>query len=219
MARRSPPDAQRAPPATKEEPMNRSAAIAVDYLDALGAVLRAVPPEPLAHTLDALLAARAAGRRVYVMGNGGSAAIASQFVCNLVKTAQVAGYEPLRAFALTDNTPSLTAWANDTAYDQVFARQIRALVEPDDVVIAISASGNSPNILAGLEAARAVGARTIGLLGFDGGRALELVEIAVHVPFDNYGLVEDTHMAIGHALTRAIRQALEREPVAASVAG
>ncbi|HLI27389.1 MAG TPA: SIS domain-containing protein [Chloroflexota bacterium] len=199
--------------------MNRSAAIAVDYLDALGAVLRAVPPEPLAHTLDALLAARAAGRRVYVMGNGGSAAIASQFVCNLVKTAQVAGYEPLRAFALTDNTPSLTAWANDTAYDQVFARQIRALVEPDDVVIAISASGNSPNILAGLEAARAVGARTIGLLGFDGGRALELVEIAVHVPFDNYGLVEDTHMAIGHALTRAIRQALEREPVAASVAG
>ncbi|MBX5489786.1 MAG: SIS domain-containing protein [Chloroflexi bacterium] len=199
--------------------MNGSAATAVDYLGELGAVLRSVPPEPLEAALDALLEARATGRRVYVMGNGGSAAIASQFVCNLVKTAQVAGYEPLRAFALTDNTPSLTAWANDTAYDQIFARQIHALVEPGDVVIAISSSGNSPNIVAGLQAAQAIGARTIGLLGFDGGRALSLVEIAIHVPFDNYGLVEDTHMAIGHALTRALRQALQREPARAPVAG
>jgi len=198
-----------------EASMNGTALTALDYLDALSDVVRSVSHEPLEQTLTLLLEARSAGRRVYVMGNGGSAAIASQFVCNLVKTAQVAGYQPFRAFALTDNTPSLTAWANDTAYDEIFAQQIAALVEPDDVVIAISASGNSPNILAGLKAAEACGAHTIGLLGFDGGRALEQVEVAIHVPYDNYGLVEDTHMAIGHALTRAIWQALRAERITA----
>jgi D-sedoheptulose 7-phosphate isomerase len=193
--------------------MIATASVALNYLDTLGQVVRSVPHQPLEEALGLLLAARADGRRVYVMGNGGSAAIASQFVCNLVKTARVAGYQPLRAFALTDNTPSLTAWANDTAYDQVFAEPIRALVEPDDVVIAISASGNSPNIVAGIDAANACGARTIGLVGFDGGRAMQLVDVAVHVPYDNYGLVEDTHMAIGHALTRAISQADGMETV------
>ncbi len=191
--------------------MTATASIALSYLDTLGEVVRSVPREPMERVLRMLLDARAAGRRVYVMGNGGSAAIASQFVCNLVKTAQVAGSQPLRAFALTDNTPSLTAWANDSAYDQIFAQQVRALAEPEDLVIAISASGNSSNVIAGIQAAHACGARTIGLLGFDGGRALGLVDVAIHVPYDNYGLVEDTHMAIGHALTRAIVQAVEME--------
>ena len=192
--------------------MTTTTSVALSYLDTLGDVVRSVPREPLESVLRMLLDARTDGRRVYVMGNGGSAAIASQFVCNLVKTAQVVGCPPLRAFALTDNTPSLTAWANDTAYDQIFAQQIRALAEPGDIVIAISASGNSPNVVAGIQVASACGARTIGLLGFDGGRALGLVDVAVHVPFKNYGLVEDTHMAIGHALTRALSQPVEAEP-------
>jgi D-sedoheptulose 7-phosphate isomerase len=177
---------------------------AVCYLDKLAEVVRAVPHEPLERAIGLLLEARACGRRVYVMGNGGSAAIASQLVCNLTKTAHVPGCQPLRAFALTDNIPMLTAWANDTEYAQIFSRQIRALVEPDDIVIAISCSGKSPNIVAGVEAALGRGAVTIGLLGFDGGRALQLVHVAIHVPFNDYGLVEDAHMAIGHALTRAI---------------
>jgi D-sedoheptulose 7-phosphate isomerase len=192
--------------------MSHATSTALEYLDALGDVVRSVPQEPLDRMLDLLLEARSLGQRVYVMGNGGSAAIASQFVCNLVKTAQVADHSPLRAFALTDNIPSLTAWANDTAYEQIFARQILALVEPGDVVIAISASGNSPNILAGVRAAIDRGARTIGLLGFDGGLALGLVDVALHIPYHHYGLVEDTHMAIGHALTRAISEALQSEP-------
>ncbi len=197
--------------------MIATTSVALSYLDTLGEVVRSVPREPLERVLSLLLDARAEGRRVYVMGNGGSAAIASQFVCNLVKTAQGAGGQPLRAFALTDNTPSLTAWANDTAYDQIFAQQIRALVEPGDVVIAISASGNSPNVVAGIQAARACGAQVIALLGFDGGRALALVDVAIHVPYDNYGLVEDTHMAIGHALTRALAPSDGRVPVAPSL--
>jgi D-sedoheptulose 7-phosphate isomerase len=189
--------------------MITTASIAHSYLDTLGDVVRSVPREPLERVLSLLLDARATGRRVYVLGNGGSAAIASQFVCNLVKTAQAGGCQSLRAFALTDNTPSLTAWANDTAYDQIFAQQIRVLAEPGDLVIAISASGNSPNVIAGIHAAHACGSRTVGLLGFDGGLALDLVDVAVHVPYDNYGLVEDTHMAIGHALTRALAQSIE----------
>jgi D-sedoheptulose 7-phosphate isomerase len=181
---------------------------ALTYLDDLAGVLRLVPSEPLAEAIDLLLAARAAGRRVFVIGNGGSAATASHFVCDLVKTAHVPGRRPLRVFALADNAPLLTAWANDDCYEHSFAEQIAALVEADDVVIAISASGNSPNIVAGLEAARALGARTIGLVGFDGGRARQLVDIAIHVPCHDYGLVEDTHAAVGHAITMAIRATL-----------
>jgi D-sedoheptulose 7-phosphate isomerase len=183
--------------------------VALDYLDDLQRALPLVPRQPLAEAIALLLETRATKRRVYVIGNGGSAATASHLVCDLVKTAHVDGYAPLRAFALVDGTPLLTAWANDRAYEQAFAEQLAALVEPLDVVIAISASGNSPNILAGLKAASALGAHTIGLLGFDGGAALDLVDIAIHIPCNSYGLVEDTHAAIGHAITAAIRQALE----------
>jgi D-sedoheptulose 7-phosphate isomerase len=181
---------------------------ATRYLNNLATVLGLVPREPLAVAIDLLLEARSTGRRVFVMGNGGSAATASHFVCDLIKTARVPGLRPLRVCALTDNTPLLTAWANDASYECVFAEQVTALAEPDDLIIAISASGNSPNILAALQAATAQGARTIGLVGFDGGRALGLVEVAIHVPCHDYGLVEDAHAAIGHALTVAIRSAL-----------
>jgi D-sedoheptulose 7-phosphate isomerase len=157
-------------------------------------------------TLDLLLRARASGNRVYVMGNGGSAAIASQFVCNFSKTAQLTGYRPLRSFALVDNTPSLTAWSNDVEYPEVFARQLRALLDADDLVIAISSSGQSPNILAGLRAAKELGAHTVALVGFDGGAAKAIADISIHVPQHSYGLVEDTHMAIGHALTLALQK-------------
>jgi D-sedoheptulose 7-phosphate isomerase len=185
--------------------------IAIDYFSELASVLALVPAAALARVVDLLLEARAAGRRVYVMGNGGSSATASHLACDLVKTAQVAELKPLRVFALTDNTPLLTAWANDSAYEQSFAEQVRALVEPGDVVIAISASGNSPNIVAGLMAASASGARTVAFLGFDGGASHKLVDVPVHIPCHNYGLVEDAHSAIGHAITAAMRHALQSQ--------
>ncbi len=182
---------------------------ATRYLEDLARVLTTVPGEALERAIELLLEARDRGRRVYVMGNGGSAATATHLASDLMKTAQVAGLEPLRVLALTDNTSLLTAWANDTAYERIYAEQVAALVDPGDVVIAISASGNSPNIVAGVMAAAAKGARTIGLLGFDGGESRALVDIAIHTPCHNYGLVEDSHSAIGHAMTAAIRSALE----------
>lgn len=184
---------------------------AVRYLERLARVLPLVPAEALSRAISLILHARTSGRRIYVMGNGGSATTASHFVCDLVKTARVQGLDPVRAFALTDNTPLMTAWANDAAYDRIFAEQVYALVESGDIVIAITASGNSPNVVEGLIAAAARGAWTIGMLGFDGGMCRGLVDVALHIPCDDYGLVEDTHSAITHAITAAVRQAIERE--------
>jgi D-sedoheptulose 7-phosphate isomerase len=187
------------------------ASVATDFFAELRRVLALVPQDAIERTVELLVETRASGRRVYVIGNGGSAATASHFVCDLVKTASVPGLDPLRAFALTDNTPLLTAWANDSAYECTFAQQISALVDAGDVVIGVSASGNSPNIVAGLAAAAARGARTVGLLGFDGGAARSQVDIAVHIPCNDYGLVEAVHVAISHAITAAIKEALRSQ--------
>ncbi|MFN0074379.1 MAG: SIS domain-containing protein [Chloroflexota bacterium] len=186
-----------------------SSSVASGYLDALGGAVNMVPRDALDQVLEVLLRARSLRRRVFVMGNGGSAATASHMVADLMKTAHVAGFDPIRAYSLTDNVPLFTAWSNDESYSVSFVGQIQAHVDPEDVVIAISASGNSPNIVEGLKEARMRGATTIGLLGFDGGRALSLVDIAVHIPCYHYGLVEDLHLAIGHALTAGIRVNLE----------
>ncbi|GAC1315221.1 MAG: hypothetical protein NVSMB2_06260 [Chloroflexota bacterium] len=184
---------------------------AMDYLADLAGVLALVPGEALGQAIALLLEARATGKRVYVMGNGGSSATASHFVCDLVKTARVKGFDPIKAFALTDNTPLLTAWANDSAFEDSFAEQVNALAEPDDVVIGISASGNSPNIIAGLLAASERGARTIALVGFDGGRAHHVSDVSIHIQSHHYGLVEDTHSALTHAMAAAVKDALETE--------
>ncbi len=182
-----------------------------EYFEQLAELLTLTPKEPLARSVALLLSTRERGARVYVMGNGGSAATATHFVCDLVKTAHVPGKRPLRAYALADNAALLTSVANESAYEQTFAEQISGIAESGDVVIAISASGNSPNIVAGLKAAAARGAHTIALVGFDGGAASRLADITVHVPSHDYGPVEDVHSAIGHALTAAVRYALLTE--------
>lgn len=185
--------------------------VAIEYLGKLAETLRRIPREPLAEVVAALLDARKSGRRVYVFGNGGSAATASHFVCDLAKTAKVTGYRPLRALSLVDNTPLVTALANDCSYDATFPSMVETFVEAGDVVVGISASGNSPNVVQGLIAARQRGARAIAFLGFDGGASLEAADLAVHVPCQHYGLAEDAHSAICHAVTAAIRAALEAE--------
>ncbi len=191
------------------QPETLEESVATDFFTDLARVLALVPRDAVERTVELLLETRASGHRVYIIGNGGSAATASHFVCDLVKAARVPGVDSLRAFALTDNIPLFTAWANDSAYDRAFAEQVSALVDPGDVVIGVSASGNSPNVVAGLDAAAARGARTVGILGFDGGSARSRVDVAVHVSCNDYGLVEATHLAICHAITAAIKKALE----------
>lgn len=178
------------------------------YLDNLSAVIAALPRGPVANIADLLLEAEREGRTVFILGNGGSAATASHLACDLAKTASVLGHPRLRALALTDNVPLLTAWGNDASYDVVFAEQVKTFVRPRDIVIAISASGNSPNVLAAASAAREMNARVVGVTGFGGGRLQALCDICLVVPSHEYGPVEDAHMILVHAVTAAIRAAL-----------
>jgi D-sedoheptulose 7-phosphate isomerase len=177
------------------------------YLARLSEVLGALPRVPLAQITERLLEAGHRDSTIFVLGNGGSAATASHLACDLAKTATVAGYPRLRALAFTDNVPLLTAWGNDTSYDVVFAEQVKTYVRPGDLVIAISASGNSPNVLAAARAAREVGAEVIGVTGFGGGRLQALCDTCLVAPSNEYGPVEDVHMILVHAITAAIRAA------------
>ena len=124
------------------------------------------------------------------------------------KATIVEGRSRLRVTSLTDNVALLTAWANDTSYENVFAEQIQSLVNPRDLVIAISASGNSPNVLKGIDAARERGAITVGLVGCSGGELRYRVDICVHVQDHDYGVVEDCHLVLEHAITRSIKEGL-----------
>jgi D-sedoheptulose 7-phosphate isomerase len=178
------------------------------FMESLTEVSLSVSTETMAQATELLLTAHSQGKRIYLMGNGGSATTATHFACDLTKTAHVPGCRPLRAFCLTDNPALVTAWGNDADYAVVFSEQIGALVEPGDVVIAISASGKSPNIVAGLKTASERGAHTVGLLGFDGGPSLAMVDVAIHVPCHDYGVVESVHLGVVHAVTAAIRAAL-----------
>lgn len=158
-----------------------------------------------------LLRVYRAGRSVYTFGNGGSAATASHFACDLGKGTSKwlpEGAKRFRVVALTDNIPIMTAWANDTAYEEIFAEQLHNLVRPDDLVIAISGSGNSPNILKALDLALKFGAYTIGLAGFRGGRMKSLCRTCLVVPSDNMEVIEDVHMAACHAIATVIRHQL-----------
>lgn len=159
--------------------------------------------------LDALQQAVARGKRIYVMGNGGSASTASHLVCDLTKQTDVVGASPMRVMALTDNAAVVTAWANDASFELAFARQLALLLDPGDVVIAISTSGASPNVVAGLRTARERGAVTIGLLGPEDSLAAQLADVAVHVTGRDAGVVETAHLAVAHALTAALRSARE----------
>ncbi len=180
------------------------------YYARLCDLLARLPVAEIERALALLLRAYQHGRRIYFLGNGGSAATASHAANDFCKLTITPGKPRVRALALTDNVPLLTAWANDSAYSDVFAEQLENLLEPGDVVVAISGSGNSPNVLKAIEFARARGAATIGWTGFQGGRLKDLVDVAIIVPSDSMAQIEDVHLTLNHALAEAIRAAIHR---------
>lgn len=179
-----------------------------DYLRGVARAALELPRESLWQAVDLLLEAGRDGRRIYLIGNGGSAATASHMANDLGKQATVAGRPMLRAIALTDNVPLITAWSNDESYADCFARQMANHLEPGDVLVAISCSGNSANVLRAVEMARLRGARSIGLTGDLGGGLRDLVDCCIAVPSAHIGQQEDLHLVINHALTAAIRARL-----------
>lgn len=176
------------------------------YLSDIGVTLTKLPLERIVQVVELLKETRQKGRSVFTFGNGGSAATASHFASDLSKGAICEGKPRIKAFALTDNVPLLSAWANDTAYDNIFAEQLENLVEPGDVAIGISGRGNSPNVLNGVKVAKVKGATTIGFIGFDGGKLKDMVDIHVVVPSHNMEQVEDIHLLMEHVITTCLRK-------------
>lgn len=179
------------------------------YAHELEAALEQLSETALDGAYAAIATAVREQRRVFVAGNGGSAAIADHLCCDWTKGTHAPGLAPLRTHSLVSNVALLTAVANDFGYDDVFARQLEMLGVAGDVVLLISSSGNSPNVLAAADRAKAMGIATIGMTGFSGGALAARVDFALHVPYANYGLVEDCHQILMH--TFAQRFARERE--------
>ena len=176
------------------------------YVRGIASCQEEVSLEKLDTILNVLSEAQRERRRIFILGNGGSATTASHMACDLGKGAAVPGLPRLRAISLTDNTALLTAWANDASYESVFKEQLATLLEPGDVVIGISASGNSPNVLRAIEFANQHGALTIGFIGFGGGKLKDLVQIDITVSSRNYGVVEDFHCVLNHVLAQYLTQ-------------
>jgi D-sedoheptulose 7-phosphate isomerase len=149
------------------------------------------------------------GRTIYIIGNGGSASTASHMAVDFSKGTHVPNAHKLRIVSLTDNVAMITALSNDLSYDFVFQKQLEPMLTHRDALIAISASGDSKNILRAVDYANDVGALTIGLTGFGGGTLKNLVDIGITVSSHNYGVVEDFHLSLGHILSQFIKKHLE----------
>ncbi len=175
------------------------------YTDGLTAAIQALPLTTVEEMGHVLQEARLHRRLVFVIGNGGSAASASHLMCDLNKTGRAKDVPLPRVIALTDDMPSITAWANDTAFENVFAEQLENLAAAGDVLIAISTSGRSRNIIAALKRAKGLGLATLGLTGPDGGELKDLVDICLFVQATNTGQIEDAHNAVCHMLVAGLR--------------
>jgi len=181
------------------------------YWRSLVDVMQSLSSDTVAQVADMLFSCYRRGSTVFVLGNGGSAATASHFACDLAKGTRAPGLPAFRVIPLSDNVPLMTAWANDTSYDRIFAEQLSALVRPDDLVIVISASGNSPNVLAAAGVAQEAGALVIALTGQSGGQLYTMADLSILVPSTSIEQVEDAHLAIAHSLCVALRQRLFAE--------
>lgn len=172
-------------------------------------LLKAIDGIQLAHVsqaIDWFRAARDGGRRIFVCGNGGSASTASHFACDIVKGASYGRETRFRIMALTDQMPTITAYANDVTYDSVFVEQLKNFAEPGDLFMGISGSGNSPNILRAIEYANTAGCRTIALTGRDGGKLGPLAQLNIQVPVPHMGRIEDAHMIVCHMIGYAFME-------------
>lgn len=175
------------------------------YIDQLAEALNELPEDKFAEINSVLQDARETGRQVFVIGNGGSASTASHMVCDFSKNTRENGKNRMRAICLNDNAPSVLAYANDEGYDIIFSEQLLALGKPGDVLIAISGSGNSSNILKAIETARQMQIKVVGLTGFKGGKMKAMTDVCLVVPSDSMEIIEDAHLIINHILAGMLR--------------
>jgi len=185
------------------------------YLDELKTLLDNLPLAQVKSAAEVLFRAYETDHTLFVFGNGGSAALASHMASDLGKAthvpgpASLQGVKRLKVLALTDNVPLLTAWANDSSYENAFAGQMENFIQAGDVALAISGSGNSPNVLRALELARRAGATTVGLAGCGGGRMKDLLDCPIVVPSHNMQQVEDAHLVRAHMIFLDLKARIE----------
>jgi D-sedoheptulose 7-phosphate isomerase len=184
------------------------------YLDGVKETLDRLPLERVVPICDVLYQAYLDDRTVFIFGNGGSAALASHLACDLGKgthspnpgLVDLSEVKRLKAISLTDNLPMMSAWANDSSYEDVFAEQMANFIQPGDVAFGISGSGNSPNVLKALALAKKTGATTVGLTGFQGGKMKDLLDRAIVVPSENMQQIEDAHLVLAHMIFLELRR-------------
>jgi len=175
------------------------------YFDLEKQIIDRLDIDSINHSMNVLMEARERGATIWTMGNGGSAATASHFVCDFGKGASEAlGGKKFNFRCLSDNIPIMMAIANDISYDDVFLFQLQGVLKPEDLVIAISGSGNSKNVIKAVEYAKRVGAPVIGITGYSGGRLRELADYSMHVPIDDMQVTEDIHMMFDHMMLRVL---------------
>lgn len=182
-----------------------------NYISTLQQTMDQLSGQPIAEVIEILQRARVQGNQIFILGNGGSASTASHFVCDLAKNTRREGLPHFRAIGLTDNMAIFSAYANDEGYENVFSKQLANLIQPNDVVIGISASGNSKNVLYAMEEAQRYDVTTIGFTGFDGGRLAQMVNVNVHVKSNIIEHVEDIHLMLEHMIVKTIKEQVESE--------
>ena len=187
-------------------PHTSAASYFAGYADEMSRAAKTIEPGSLDRAAGVLLDAYSRGARMFSCGNGGSAAIANHIQCDHVKNIRTSTDLTPQVLSLSTNVELLTAIANDMGYENIFVYQLQSQSRPSDVLMAVSSSGRSPNVVQALTWARENGLRTIAITGFDGGPARAVAEVSIHADCTNYGIIEDLHQAVMHALAQYIRQ-------------
>tara|TARA_R110000868_G_scaffold155691_6_gene382189 strand:- start:60870 stop:61490 length:621 start_codon:yes stop_codon:yes gene_type:complete len=178
------------------------------YFKHLVNIMDRIDTNSIGEVIDLILDTRNKGKSIYFIGNGGSAATASHFANDLSIGTRTSGLKPFKAISLTDNMAVITAIGNDNGYEEIFLRQLEVAIQPGDIVVAISASGNSPNLIKAINFAKERKNKVVGLTGFDGGELKKLSDFNIHIPTDKgeYGPVEDFHMILDHLFGTYLNQ-------------
>lgn len=195
-----------------ETPYSKASSYADDYFERLAKASQTINRDAVERAAHLLAEVAKAGNRIYCCGNGGSAAIANHLVCDCLKGIRTDSILKPQVVSLSSNIETITAIGNDIGYDEIFRFQLESLARPGDLLITISSSGGSPNIVAAVEWAKANGVRSIAMTGFSGGKSRELADISLHVDADNYGIIEDLHQSLMHLLAQYTRQSHLDDP-------
>ena len=188
-----------------------------NYISTLQLTMDQLPRQSIADVITVLQEARLRGSQVFILGNGGSASTASHFTCDLAKNTRQEGLPHFRVIGLTDNMAMFSALANDGGYENVFSEQLASLVRSEDIVIAISASGNSQNVIRAVEVAQKHGATVVGFTGFDGGALRQLANFNIHVSSNIIEHVEDIHLMLEHLIVKSIKDQIRTADIRTAI--